>query len=100
MTLPQPPLTDEQQKILNEVDFLRGDLVRLLSGGPVMTVLDIDLTTDRRNGDKVIVTCGFFGFNQNYYVNPFPPEALKLWDHQELSYGLQPGPQATGQPNG
>lgn len=69
-------LTQNQQKLLEEIDFVVGDLVKLMSGGPIMTVLNVGLM----DGDKVIVTCGFFNPNFAYLVNPFPPEALRHYD--------------------
>lgn len=52
-------------------DFVRGDTVKLKSGGPVMTVTDI--VKDQRRGD-VVWTTWFDGSKK--LNDSFPPETL------------------------
>lgn len=54
-----------------EVPFKAGDLVELKSGGPVMTVVDVDK-------DKNEVTTNHFDDQSALQIYYFPPEALKL----------------------
>ena len=53
----------------DQLPFKIGDLVKLRSGGPVMTVLAAD-------GDRNEITCVLFDKNEAHLVIYFPPEAL------------------------
>lgn len=54
------------------MSFKVGDVVQLKSGGPLMTVYDIDL------GKYVRITCQWFGSSGQLFSDDFLPECLTI----------------------
>ena len=56
-------------------EFSIGDMVRLNSGGPVMTVTDIETDTDTMAGEATICS-EWFDSSGNKHKDQFPPASL------------------------
>lgn len=55
-----------------------GDLVQLMSGGPIMTITGLDKD---QAGDPVEARTQWFGPNDELKTEYFPPAALKPTEH-------------------
>jgi len=54
------------------MNWKRGDVVMLASGGPEMVVEDVTVTVK----DEPLIMCAWFDSNRTYQNKGFPPEAL------------------------
>lgn len=58
---------------MNTIQFKIGDIVILKSGGPIMTIADIDTDTN-------IVECYWFNNQNDRQIEEFPIDTIKLID--------------------
>jgi len=67
-------------------NFEKGDLVVLNSGGPAMTVREVD--NDTSEGYSVQVTCDWFDKADQHHTATFNAEMLKRNDHRLIGSTL------------
>ena len=58
-----------------------GDIVEIKSGGPIMTVIDV-----QEEGDRMIVTCSWVS-NRKYETQAFPSKALRAVPADDIRLG-------------
>ena len=58
---------------MNTIQYKIGDTVILKSGGPIMTIVDIDINTNQ-------VECCWFNEQNDRQIEEFPIDTIKLID--------------------